>query len=422
MNDKKEAGVKAQFKGLIDSLRSKDGKTLVSNFSYLFLLQIASYIFPLITLPYLARVTGAYGMGKVAFATAIMSWILTICDWGFSFTATRDVAKNRDNKEIVSGILSDVTWARFFLSFLSFLVLIVLIFIIPKFHEDMWVILFAFLTIPGHILYPNWFFQAIERMQFITILNLLVKTASLIGIFVFVKAPDDYVLQPLFTSAGYLISGAISIYFIIHKWGYRITKPNFHYIFQALNRSKDVFINNLMPNLYNSFSTMLLGFCGGDAATGKLSASSTFPGAGQQFMQVIFQTFFPFLSRRSDQHKRFARLSLLIAGFITIVLIIIAPFIMKFFFTDEFSDCAGIMRIMAVSVFFLSLNFIYGTNYLIINHHERVLRNITTISSLIGFGISYPLINNYGAIGAALTICISRGLIGTLAMYKAKRL
>ena len=228
------------------SLKSKEGKTLASNFSYLFLLQIASYIFPLITLPYLARVTGAYGMGKVAFATAIMSWVQTICDWGFSFTATRDVAKNREDKEKVSNILSDVTWARFFLSALSFLVLIGLIFIIPKFREDMWVILFAFLTIPGHILYPNWFFQAIEKMQFITILNLLVKTASLVGIFVFVKAPDDYVLQPLFTSAGYVVSGAISIFFIIHKWGYKITKPNFNYIFQALNRSKDVFINNLM--------------------------------------------------------------------------------------------------------------------------------------------------------------------------------
>ena len=104
------------------SLKSKEGKTLASNFSYLFLLQIASYIFPLITLPYLARVTGAYGMGKVAFATAIMSWVQTICDWGFSFTATRDVAKYRENKERVSNILSDVTWARFFLSALSFLV------------------------------------------------------------------------------------------------------------------------------------------------------------------------------------------------------------------------------------------------------------------------------------------------------------
>lgn len=414
--------IRNHLKKVIGMSKSKDGKTLVNNFSYLLLLQITSYIFPLITLPYLARVTGAYGMGKVAFATAIMSWVQTICDWGFNFTATRDVAKNRDNKDVVSNILSDVTWARFFLSFMSFLVLIGLIFIIPKFREDMWVILFAFLTIPGHILYPNWFFQAVEKMQFITILNLLVKTASLIGIFVFVKAPNDYVLQPLFTSAGYLISGAISIFFIIHKWGYRITRPNFHYIFQALNKSKDVFINNLMPNLYNSFSTMLLGFCGGDVATGKLSASSTFPGAGQQFMQVIFQTFFPFLSRRSDQHKRFAKWSIFLAGLITLVLIVISPFIMKYFFTEEFADCTNIMRIMAVSVFFLSLNFIYGTNYLIINHHEKVLRNITIISSLIGFAISYPLISHYGAIGAALTICISRGLIGTLAMIKAKKL
>ena len=47
-------------------LRSKDGKVLASNFAYLSLLQIASYIFPLISIPYLARVLGVDGLGKIS--------------------------------------------------------------------------------------------------------------------------------------------------------------------------------------------------------------------------------------------------------------------------------------------------------------------------------------------------------------------
>ena len=107
--------------------KSKDGRTLVANFSYLTLLQVAGYIFPLITMPYLARVIGVEGFGKIAFASAIIVWFQTVSDWGFNFTATRDVAKNRDNKEKVSEIFSNVLWARCILTVVSFLLLVITI-------------------------------------------------------------------------------------------------------------------------------------------------------------------------------------------------------------------------------------------------------------------------------------------------------
>ena len=102
--------------------QSKDGKVLVENFAYLSLLQVAGYAFPLITMPYLARVIGVEGFGKIAFASAIMVWIQTVADWGFNYTATRDVAKNREDKDKVSDIFSRVLWARCLLMFLSFLI------------------------------------------------------------------------------------------------------------------------------------------------------------------------------------------------------------------------------------------------------------------------------------------------------------
>ena len=145
-------------------LSSKDGKVLFSNFSYLFLLQIAGYVFPLLTLPYLARVIGVDNFGRIAFASAIMVWIQTVADWGFNYTATRDVAKNRENKEKVSEIFSNVLWARCTLVLLSFIVLLILLCIVPQFRDNSEVILVTFLMIPGHVLFPDWFFQAIERM------------------------------------------------------------------------------------------------------------------------------------------------------------------------------------------------------------------------------------------------------------------
>lgn len=402
--------------------KSKDGRTLVANFSYLTLLQVAGYIFPLITMPYLARVIGVEGFGKIAFASAIVVWFQTIADWGFNFTATRDVAKNRDNQEKISEIFSNVLWARVLLMLISFTLLLLTIIMVPLFRENYVVILVTFLLVPGHIMFPDWFFQAVERMKYITILNLLSKLLFTIAVFVFIKEKSDYILQPLFTSLGYLISGIIAMYLIINKWGVKLKRPLFREILKTIKGSTDVFINNIMPNLYNSFSVMLLGFFGGPVSNGLLSAGSKFVAIVQQFMSVISRTFFPFLSRRIDKHTLYSRFSFFIALLFSVLLFIFAPVIIKLFFTQEFNDAILVLRIMSFSTLFLSLSNIYGTNYMIIQGYEKQLRNITFISSIIGFVVSFPLIYFFDYIGAAFTIVFTRSLLGLSIAYFARKI
>jgi Membrane protein involved in the export of O-antigen and teichoic acid len=221
--------------------KSKDGKTLLTNFGYLSLLQVAGYIFPLFTVPYLARVIGVDGYGKLAFASAIMVWFQTIADWGFNYSATRDVAKHREDKEKVIRIFSTVLWGRCVLTVLSFIVLIVMILAIPKFNENSLIILITFMTIPGHIFFPEWFFQALERMKYITIFGFIIKLIFLIAIFVFVKEKDDYILQPIISTSGSLICGIISMYIIVRKWGYKVIIVPFG---QIINTIKIILISS----------------------------------------------------------------------------------------------------------------------------------------------------------------------------------
>ena len=214
-------------KNIIRSVQNNnDAKTLLSNFSWLAALQIAGYIFPLLTMPYLAKTIGTYGFGKLAFAAAIISWIQTIADWGFNFTATRDVAQCRDNKDMVSRIFSNVLWARCLLSFLSGAILTIATILIPSFRENWLIIFLTYLMIPGHILFPDWFFQAVEKMKYTTILNISFKFIFTIAIFIFIKKENDYVLQPIFTTIGYLVCGICAFILIIKRWGYTIYKPS----------------------------------------------------------------------------------------------------------------------------------------------------------------------------------------------------
>lgn len=416
---KKASELKKQIIG------SQDGKTVFANFGYLSLLQIAGYVFPLISMPYLARVIGADGFGKIAFASAIVVWVQTISDWGFNLTATRDVAQNRNDKEKVSRILSNVLWARCILTILSGLILLIVVLVVPYLRENADIIFVTFLLVPGYILFPEWFFQAIERMKYTTIFNLIIKLIFTISVFIFIHKREDYLIQPLLTTIGYLLCGIGALYLILKKWGYTLYKPEWTEILKTTRSSTDVFVNNLMPNLYNSFSVMLLGFFGGSTANGLYDGGNKFPTIFYQFQSVLSRAFYPFLSRRPDKHSFYAKLNIGSAIIGAVFLIAISPLVIKVMLGDEFENSVIVMQILSFSVIFLAMDYTYGVNFLIINHKEKPLRNLTFVSSIVGMGVSIPLVYYFSYIGAAITVLLCRGMLGIgsyilTKMYKKK--
>lgn len=401
--------------------KSKDGKTVFANFGYLSLLQVAGYVFPLISMPYLARVIGADGFGKIAFASAIVVWIQTISDWGFNLTATRDVAQNRDDKELVSRIFSNVLWARSILTLLSGIILLAVVLLVPYLRENADIIFVTFLLVPGHILFPEWFFQAIEKMKYTTLFNLLLKLIFTVAVFVFIHQREDYLIQPLLTTIGYLLCGIGALYLIFKKWGYTLYKPQWTEIFKTIRNSTDVFINNLMPNLYNSFSVMLLGFFGGSTANGIYDGGNRFPVIFYQFQSVLSRAFYPFLSRRPDKHSFYAKLNIVSALIGAVFLILLSPLVIKIMLGNEFEKSVVVMQILSFSVVFLAMDYTYGTNFLIIIHKEKPLRNLTFVSSIIGMSVAIPLVYYFSYIGAAITVLLCRGMLGAGSYILAKK-
>lgn len=401
---------------------NKDGKALASNFGYLMIMQITGYIFPLLTIPYLAQIIGVEGFGKIAFAAAIIVWFQTITDWGFSYTATRDVARNREDLNRVSEIFSNVLWAKSLLALISFIILFIITEFIPYLKENQILLFITFMLVPAKILFADWFFQAIEKMKFITIFDLISKAIFTSCIFIFVKEKSDFILQPLFLSLGSILVGLVSFYLIVFKWKVKILPPRYQDIIVTIKNSKDVFINNIVPNFYNSFSSVLLGFLGGSTANGLLDAGSRFANIAQQFTGILSRVFFPFLSRHSDKHSVYAKINISISFLAAIVLMLLAPFIIKIFFTPEFYQAIPILQIIAFSLIFQALISTYGLNYMIIHGYEKSLRNITIISSFIGFSLSFPLIYFYNFLGAAITIALTRIILGLCIMYKAKNI
>src|SRR5699024_11144745 len=147
-------------------------------------------------------------------------------------------------------------------------------------------------------------------------------------VFVLINEKQDYILQPLLMSLGFIVSGIGAMYIILAKWNIKIYAPNWPTIKNTISGSTDVFINNIVPNLYNSFSVVLLGFYGGSVANGLLNAGRKFVEIGQQFLTVISRVFFPFLSRYNssgDKHSLYMKINLSVAVLGSITLMVFAP-------------------------------------------------------------------------------------------------
>lgn len=74
-------------------------KSLKVNFVMNIILTLSSFIFPLITFPYISRILLPAGTGKVSFAASIISYFSMFAQLGIPTYGIRICASVRENKE-----------------------------------------------------------------------------------------------------------------------------------------------------------------------------------------------------------------------------------------------------------------------------------------------------------------------------------
>lgn len=394
-------------------------ESILSNIFYLFLIQLISYALPFLTLPYVTRVVGAEMFGIIAFSSAFILYFNFIVDFGFNYTAVREIAKNKNDITKVSKIFCNIMTARLFLLIIAFVLIFLLTNIFDIFNEHKSIIYFSSLSIVGIYFLPEWFFQGIEKMKYIAIFSFLSKLIFTILVFLFINQKEDYILYPLFQSIGSFFSGLLSIYFILKKYKLKIIIPPTLAIFNTLKQSFNMFISVFLPNFYNNISIIFLTNFSGNSNAGIFEAGNRFIVLSHQLSTVLNRAFYPFLARKIDKHNIFVIFNLIFSIFLSLTLFFSAELIVKYFLTSEFKDSALVIKYMSITPLLFFLNTTYGTGYLSLINKEKELRNIVAGCSIIGFFLSLILIKNYGFIGACLTLIIIRGLMGVITLIYA---
>jgi len=331
---------------------ASEKKTLVENFISLGALQIVSYVIPLINLPYLSRVLGVERFGIVFFAFAFMQYFIMLTDYGFGLSATREIAVNRHNSNNLSNIFSAVTFIKLCLLIVSFVILCIMIIFIPKLHENWLVFLLSFLMVVGNAIYPVWFFQGMERMKYITFLNILSKTIFLVLIFIFVKHESDYIIVPLLNSLGFLVSGIIGMYFAIKNLGAKLYLPKWNTIKKQFKYSSEFFLSRVSVSAYTNTNTFCLGLIGSSIMVGYYVAAEKIYNAVLGLQGPLTDALYPFIAKNKDikLYKKIFAITTIANLCLCITCFIFAKNIITIFYGNEMVSAYKILIILVFAI------------------------------------------------------------------------
>lgn len=355
------------LKKIKNKINTQEKKRLVSNFFSLSVLQVFTYILPLITLPYLVRVLGTEKFGLVMFAQAFIIFFHIFVDFGFSLSATREIAIHRDNKQKITEIFSAVMSIKVILIFISFIMLTLIVFFFDKFSNDWELYYLTFLWVIGQALFPIWYFQGIEKMKYITIVNIASRVIFTLLVFVVIQKESDYIYVPLVNGLGFIVGALISLW-IVHK--------NFKQSFQFYNieilkhyflESAEFFWSRISLTLYTSSNAFVLGLFTNNTMVGYYSIAEKLYQAMQQIYQPIVQALYPYVAKHKNikLFKKIFTLSVLVNILGIILLYFIGQYVFDLLFTTNIGEeSLNVFYILLIAAMVVVPSILLGYPYL----------------------------------------------------------
>ncbi|MBA2858831.1 PST family polysaccharide transporter [Methanococcus maripaludis] len=417
------------IKTIQNYLKNEEYKRLFDNFMSLMTLQGLNYILPLITFPYLVRVLGPEKFGLVSFASAFIGYFVIITDYGFNLSATREIALNRENNEKLSEIFSSVMTIKFMLMILSFFLMLLVVFSFDKFRSDWKIYVFTFGMVFGNVLFPVWFFQGIEKMRFITYLNILSKVIFTILIFILVTDQYDYYYVPILNSLGYTTAGTLAIIIISSKFKIKYFLPTKGKIYEQLTSGYYIFLSQLKISLFSNSNIFILGLLCGNASVAYFSAAETLIRVLAMMQIPVVNAIFPYVSKKMQVDKiktihnlfNIAKIGSILYIIILFVAFIFSNQIILTFYGESMRNSILIFQILLIVPLSIYLNNIFGTQILLNLGKDKTFFYVLLMTALLNITIIIPLTLAYNYLGTAISMLISEIFLFGGMYYYAKK-
>ncbi|SCI70843.1 Putative O-antigen transporter [uncultured Clostridium sp.] len=399
------------------------------------LMQALNIAFPLIAIPYTTRLFGPEVLGEINFANSIVQYFLMISTAGIPIYAVREIAKARDDKELLNKKFKEIAILQAIFAIVSTILYVILIFNMPRFRAEIYIYLFLGIQIISNIFNYVWFIQGIEKYRYVAITTFITKVINIVLIFTLLKSREDYNLYAFIMGITVFINVFLNMIISIRLFkdlkydqkiniNYKNLKLHMKFIFIF-------FLSDVAVKVYTAMDQTMLGIIDSNEAVGYYSMSIRLVKTLLTFVTSLSVVLLPRISNsiinnKSSDVKKYLSISIKLVYLIAIPAIFgilaIGEEIINIYLGSEFLQSASVFKLVSILLLIIGLSNVFGVQVMIPYGKEKKFTTILIYAAISNFIINLLLIPEFSYIGAAFATILAELLVTVLMYFEVKKI
>lgn len=387
-------------------------KSIAKNYIYNLLYQMLTIVLPLITTPYLSRVLGAEAIGIYGYTLSIVTYFVLFGSLGIAMYGQREIAYLQNDKEKRSKTFWEIVIIRFITQTIA-LIGFYLTFCMNGDYSIYYKILI--LEILSNALDISWYFQGIEDFGKTVTRNIVVKSISIICIFIFIKTPND-LWKYLLIYTGSNILGNMTMWLYLPKLVEKVSLKTLQ-LTKHLKPTIALFVPQIATQVYVVLDKTMIG-----NITNNMSEVGFYEQA-QKIVKTLLLVVTAlgtvmnsrianaFAEDKKEDVKKYLAQSFNIVWMLAIPamfgVMAVSSKLVPWFYGEGYEAVTPLLIATSPILLVIGLNNITGIQYLIQARKQKIYTISVTIGAIVNVIFNFILIKIFGTIGAAISSVIA---------------
>ena len=373
-------------------------------------------------IPFLILKVGIENYGIYAFAMALMVFFVNILNYGFSLSAVREIAKNKEDSLKLNQLFNEVISVKAVLFILEYVLFIGLIWIVPKFWEHKTIYFFTSFMLVGELFSLRWFFLGMEKMKFSAFIN-LGRTILYVGLVLFfVNTTSDYKYIPLLEAIGIILVGIIAFIWTLKRYRLKLKFTSLKEVFMYLKLNFSSFVNSLLPSTFGTVIVFLVGVFGLPQHVSLIHIGLKITNAFSTVNAILTKVFYPMINRTKEIMLPSRILLLFMGVFLSLLLFFGSDYLITHWLTfenrEDYRKIVIIVKILSPIPFLMGVISSYGIHGLLTYYKDVLYSKITSISTIVTIILACLLVSQFAFFGGAIAL-VSGRFIYSISSYIA---